>query len=116
MFQAVLSLVIGGGVITEVDERLSEILDQQKDVIGQIVVRLYSQEVSPESTFQFEQELEAAGKELLRLVFEWALNQLEPNDPEEVPHAIQWQCGQYLRVNRKSPTRHVATRFGTITL
>ena len=114
--QSVFSLLIGAGVVAEVDERLSEILGQQKEVIGRILTRLYSEEISPEATFQFEQELEAAGKELMRLVFEWALNQLEPNDPEDSPHVIQWQCGQYRRVNRKSPNRHVATRFGTITL
>ncbi len=116
MVQTVFSLVVGAGAIAEADERLSKILEQQKYVIGQIVVRLYSREVSPEATFQFEQELEAAGKELLRLIAEWALNQLEPDDPEELPHIVQWQCGQYRRVNRKSPNRIVATRFGTITL
>ena len=116
MVQSVFSLVVGAGVIAAIQARVSEILDQQKEVIGQILTRLYSQEVCPEATFQFEQELEAAGKESMRLVLEWALNQLEPNDPKELPHVIQWQCGQYRRVNRKSPNRHVATRFGTITL
>lgn len=116
MVQTVFSLVVGASVVAKVDGRMSEILDQQKELIGQIIVRLYTQKVSPESMFQFEQELEAAGKELMRLILEWALNQLEPDDPEEMPPILQWECGQYRRVNHKSPNRHVATRFGTITV
>ncbi|MFC1757611.1 hypothetical protein ACFL2H_02445 [Planctomycetota bacterium] len=78
MFQTVFRLLVESQVVNEVDLCVSEIVDRQKELIGQIIVRLYLQDVSPETTFQFEQELEAAGKELMRLLLEWALNQLEP--------------------------------------
>ena len=116
MFQTVFRLLVESQVVNEVDLCVSEIVDRQKELIGQIIVRLYLQDVSPETTFQFEQELEAAGKELMRLLLEWALNQLEPDDPEAIPKILEWECGQYRRENKKTPNRNVATRFGKITL
>ena len=117
MVQTAFHLIVGASVIGEVDRHVARLLDQQKNLIGEAIVRLYLQELSPESTFQFEQELESAGRELMRLLLEWTLNQFEVDaDSSAESKIIQWQCGQYRRENQKSPNRNIATRFGTITL
>lgn len=120
MVQTAFQLIVGASVIAEVERHVARLLDQQKNLIGEAIVRLYLQELSPESTFQFEQELEAAGNELMRVLLEWTLNQFESEaadtDSSVASKIIQWQCGQYRRENQKSPNRNVATRFGTITL
>jgi hypothetical protein len=114
--QTAFRLIVGVSIVAEVDRHVAQLLDQHRALIGDVIMRLYLKELSPASTFQFEQELEAAGKELMRLLLEWTLNQLEPEDADQMPKIIRWQCGQYRRENQKSPNRHVATRFGTITL
>jgi hypothetical protein len=118
VIQTAFSLLVGASVVAEVNQHVERLLDQHKARIGELILRLYLQEVSPETTFQFEQELEAAGKELLRQLLEWTFNQLEPAEPNarDAPEIIQWQCGQYRREHQKTPNRNVATRFGTITL
>ena len=120
MFQSAFRLLAGAVVIAEVEGHVARLFDQQKDVIGAAIVRLHLQSLSPESTFQFEQALEAAGKELMRSLLEWTLNQIESEDDESEqaasPEIIQWECGQYRREKKKSPNRNVGTRFGTITL
>ena len=116
MIQTAFSLLVGASVLAEVDGHVAQVLNQYKALIGEAIMRLYLQELSPESTFQFEQKLEAAGKELMRVILEWTLNHLESEDPDQMPKIVQWQGGQYRRENQKTPNRHVASRFGTITL
>ncbi len=81
----------------DVDRHVGQLLEHQKSLFGEVIIRLYLQESSPASTFQCEQELEATGKELMRVLVERTLN-----------HS-----------NRKSPNRHVARvserlRFGDV--
>jgi hypothetical protein len=65
---------------------------------------------------EFERELAGVSRELARAATEFAYNQLEPADPEELPHHVRHEAGQYRRLNRKTPNREVATLFGKITL
>ena len=115
MVQTAFNLIVGASVIAEVERHVARLLDQQKNLIGEAIVRLYLQELSPEATFQFEQELEAAGNELMRVLLEWTLNQFESEaavaNSSVASKIVQWQCGQYRRENQKSPNRNVATRF-----
>lgn len=50
------------------------------------------------------------------MILELAYNRLEPDQPQELPHDVTHEAGQYRRLNRKTPNREVATRFGKITL
>ena len=95
MVQTAFRLMVGASVVAEVERHVAELVDQHKALIGEVIMRLDLKEVSPESTFQFEQELEATGKELMRQLAEWTLNQLDPEDAEQEPKVIQWQCGEY---------------------
>ncbi|MCI0355911.1 MAG: transposase [Acidobacteria bacterium] len=50
------------------------------------------------------------------MVTELAYNRLEPDQPQELPHYVTHEAGQYRRLNQKTPNREVATWFGKITL
>lgn len=65
---------------------------------------------------QFERELEKLLREAGRQVAEFAYNQIEPGQSEQLPHYLDYEAGQYRRLNRKTPNREVATLFGKITL
>ncbi|HVX59103.1 MAG TPA: hypothetical protein VHC19_00830 [Pirellulales bacterium] len=71
---------------------------------------------SPAAASQFERDLEKLLREAGRQVVEFAYNQIEPEQSEELPHYLEYEAGQYRRLNRKTPNRHVATLFGKITL
>jgi len=64
----------------------------------------------------FEQGLAELVRELARGAVEFAYNHLEGDQPEELPHHLQHEAGQYRRLNRKTANREVATLFGKITL
>ena len=72
--------------------------------------------MSPAAVLAFEQELAAQTRHLARAAVEWAYNHLEPDQPQELPHHLQYEAGPYRRLNRKTPNREVATLFGKITL
>jgi hypothetical protein len=42
-------------------------------------------------------------REQARASAEFAYNRLEPNEPLELPHYVQYDAGHYRRLNRKSP-------------
>lgn len=71
---------------------------------------------SPAAALRFERELEELLRELGRVVTELAYNRLEPDQPEELPHYVAHEAGQYRRLNEKTPNREVATLFGKLTL
>ena len=41
---------------------------------------------------------------------------MEADDPEKMPHDLEYQSGGYRRLNQKTRNTHVATLFGTIEL
>lgn len=73
-------------------------------------------EPSPAAALAFEQELAQETRELARTVTEFTYNQLESDEPQEQPSHVNYEAGQYRRLNRKTPNREVATLFGKITL
>lgn len=64
----------------------------------------------------FEQELAQQARHVARAAAEFAYNRLEPDEPQELPHYLHHEAGQYRRLNRKTPNREIATLFGKITL
>lgn len=75
-----------------------------------------AREPSPAAALAFEQKLATQARELARGATEFAYNQLESERPEELPPHVQYEAGQYRRLNQKTPNREVATLFGKITL
>jgi hypothetical protein len=71
---------------------------------------------SPAAALAFERALAELLREAGREVAQFAYNQSEPERSEELPHYLEYEAGQYRRMNRKTPNREVATLFGKITL
>jgi hypothetical protein len=76
--------------------------------------RFRSTPVTPQSTLDFEKELDALAKEACRRIFEGEVNRVEPDDKKAMPSKVRHHRETY-RLNKKTPLQ-VATRFGTITL
>jgi len=68
---------------------------------------------SPESLFQFETQLQNLLRECGRLIVQWTVNHLEPEDglPQEMPPLFLWE-GEYYRRRKKSPLRNLNCLFG----
>lgn len=116
MAYSTLQLVLLASSIEELESQLHGLLTESMDLIVEPVCQLLLREVSPENAFRYEDAIEMAGRELLRVVTEWSYNQLEPDDPTEMPQIVRFEAGEYRRENKKTPNRDVSTRFGNITL
>jgi hypothetical protein len=102
--------------IAEVDDQLRGVTTPLLRQIVETVFVFLRTEVSPSNSLQFEESLDRVLRELGRIVVEWTYNHVESDDPQSLPHDVQFEGGGYRRLNRKTPNRHVATRFGKITL
>jgi hypothetical protein len=71
---------------------------------------------SPAAALKFERELNELLREVGRVVTELAYNRREGEQPQELPHYVAHEAGQYRRLNAKTPNREVATLFGKLTL
>ena len=72
---------------------------------------------SPEAMFQFESDLQGLLREAGRLIVQWTVNHLEPDDEgrREMPRLFLW-AGEYYRRRTKSPLRNLNCLFGPIAL
>lgn len=103
-------------VLSEIDEELRCAMAPAELQIIQIVTRFLGKDVTPSSTLRFEEALEETLRELGRIITEWTYNRVEADDPQRLPHDVHGKGTGYRRLNRKTPNRHVATLFGTVTL
>lgn len=104
-------------ILTEIEDELRREMAAAEQEVVKLVVNFFLRgEVTPTSTLQFEAALKQKVRELGRIVTEWAYNHVESDNPEDMPHDVQCEGGNYRRLNRKTPNRHVATLFGKITL
>jgi hypothetical protein len=103
-------------VLTEIDEELHRAMAPVQRQIVKTVVTFLHNEVSPTSSFQFEEGLNQVLRDLGRVITEWTYNHVESDDPQNLPHDVHFEGGGYRRINQKTPNRHVATLFGKITL
>ena len=78
--------------------------------------RFFGDEPNPAAVLAFERDLADEMRQLGRQIVEQVYNQLEPDEPESLPHYVHHEAGEYRRLNRKTPNREVATLFGKITL
>lgn len=74
-----------------------------------------SQAITPNATFDFERQLELRSRELCRKVFEVVCNAAAAQ-ADAATDRVRYDGDDYRRLNRSTPNRHLATRFGTITL
>src|SRR3954451_10969130 len=83
--------------------------------VARLIVAFRAAEPTPSACHQFEAQLQAALRDLGRIIVEWAYNHLEPDDRLLMPGHLRLD-GDWYRRRDKSPNRSVATLFGTITL
>jgi hypothetical protein len=107
--------MVASGLIG-IGKELEKLLEEQNRQITARVVAFLSGEVTPESVFQFEEDLAQMAREVNRLVTELTYNSAEPDSPDALRTHLRFEAGFYRRLNRKTRNQHVATRFGKITL
>jgi len=84
--------------------------------MAQLIDQFRNAQRTPQSTFEFEEELSRLLLEIGRIIVEWVYNSLEPDDPDAVPIRLTCAGVTYRRRCDKTANRYVATLFGTITL
>lgn len=82
---------------------------------AQLIQQFRTSDITPTAAFEFENALNGLLREIGRLIVDWVYNHLEPDEPELLPTRLHFD-GEYYRRRKKTPNRHVATLFGTITL
>lgn len=110
------NLVVLASLLEELEAELTALVQDGLDQVVELVLQFLSGEVTPQATFQFENGLEEVLRELGRIAAEWTYNQAEPEDPQCLPDHLRFEAGEYRRLSQKTANRHVATRFGKITL
>ncbi len=58
-----------------------------------MVLKLLGAEISPASMFDFEMQVAEEFREFARQLMELAADQIEADDPEEMPHDVEYQAG-----------------------
>lgn len=94
---------------------LDAVMEPVLERLRQGVENFRNHPVDPRTLFDLERHLLASSQELGRVVLEWALNHIEPDQGDDLPGHVQWDGVHYSRIKRKTP-RKVATLFGKITL
>jgi hypothetical protein len=92
-----------------------DVLEPAVTQLRQLLHDFLNQPVSPDATFQLEQQLQQLVHEQARLALQWVLNQVEPANPDDLPKHVRFQGECYTRLNHTTPTE-VSTTFGTIRL
>ena len=100
-----------------IDEELRQIQREVSPRMTAVVMMFLGQEISPQTTFEFEVELERLFREIGSRILEVVFNRLEPEDPESLPKHFTYQQQEYSRKQGKTNNRSgISTRFGTIQL
>jgi hypothetical protein len=94
---------------TELDDALQPALQR----LRQVLLDFRSQPVTPQATFDLEQRLQDAIRELTQAGLEWTFNHIESTSLEELPTHVECEHTLYTRGYRKTP-QTVATTFGKI--
>jgi hypothetical protein len=83
--------------------------------IGRLVFEVSRGEPTPGGMCLFERRLQDLLREVGRIIVEWTVNRLEPDDRLDMPGQFLWQ-DDYYRRKHKSPLRNLACLFGPIEL
>jgi hypothetical protein len=110
-------LIIQANLIAEhIRQEMEQLWAERREAFEEAVLKFLSSEITPTAMFDFETELAGQTRELGRQVMEHVLNQVEPDDPQQMPHDVEYHNGGYRRLNEKTRNAHVGTTFGTIDL
>jgi hypothetical protein len=82
--------------------------------LGQLLEQFRSRPITPEATYELEQQLQRQMRELARSLLEWQLNRLEPDDSPQTPPRLCHDGDRYRRRGKHPNT--LATLFGEVTL
>jgi hypothetical protein len=100
-----------------IDEELRQIQREVSPRMTAVAMAFLGQGISPQTTFEFEVELERLFREIGSQILEVVFNRLEPEDPESLPKHFTYQQQEYSRKQEKTNNRSgISTRFGTIQL
>ena len=84
--------------------------------LGQCLLAFKSRPVTAVATHAFETELQRLLREMGRVILEWVLNDVEPEEPDRAPSLLGFDNDIYRR-RARSPRRHgIATLFGIVAL
>jgi len=98
-------------------EEARSLAESQLEEVGQLVRQFVLQPVTPVATCQFENAVEECLRELGRGILEVVYNQLESDDPAQMPKQVEFDRQEYSRKNEKTPNRGgIGTVFGKIPL
>jgi hypothetical protein len=111
-----LLILTSASIQKTVRQQLGELWEEQREAMEQVVLKFLGAEINPAAMFDFETQVAEEVRELARRLVEQVLNQIETDDPEEMPHDVEHQAGGYRRLNRKTRNARLATLFGTIEL
>jgi hypothetical protein len=111
-----LLILASSSVKREVCRQIQQLWDDHREALEQTVLKFLQVEISPATMFDFETQIAEQVRELARQLLQRILNLLEAEPPEQTPHDLHYQAGDYRRLNQKTRNAHVATLFGTIEL
>jgi hypothetical protein len=111
-----LVLTSHAAIKTEIRHQIEQLWEERGKVLEEIVLKFLGAEISPTNMFDFETQVAEQMREFARQLTEQTLNQIEADNPEEMPHDVEYQAGGYRRLNQKTRNAHVATLFGTVEL
>jgi hypothetical protein len=112
----VLLVLASASIQEEIRRQIEGLWVSQRETWERMVLKFLAAEISPATMFDFETQIAEQMREFARQLVEQVLNQIEADDPEEMPHDLEYEAGGYRRLNRKTRNAHVATLFGTIEL
>lgn len=98
------------------EEIVDKALQQVRPGLVRAVETFLTNPISPAVFFALEIALLGLTREIGRWLVELVINALEPENGQQLPRDLWFQCGGYQRNNRKTRNAYVATLFGTVTL
>lgn len=84
--------------------------------VAELIPQFLQGDLTPQCFHDFEQDLAQRLRQVGREIVQWACNESEPEQREQLPPQILVDGVYYQRGDRKTPNRNVATLFGVITL
>jgi hypothetical protein len=113
-------LLLTLSILPDLPDRLRQQLDdlwaQHRRLIEELVLDFLGTGPSPAAAFDLECRLADVIQNCGRQVVEQVYNQLEGDDASALPSHVHHDGEDFRRLNTRTPNRHVATLFGTITL
>ena len=98
---------------TPQDPTLDEVLEPIYARLRTLLQEFTTRPATVPAAFDLERQIQELLREFGRVATQWAYNHVEPADGESLPLNVEYECGVYTRIKRKTP-QAVATLFGRI--